>query len=614
MKNFNKIIEVSNIGLNMVKKLSFICLIFLFNGNVFSQNITNTLIPTGYFSVKDATSTFLMLPQSTGNVAIDTNSFDVTNPEKLLINCGTTTSVNAIYAKGIINNYFQFNIRNLSTETQSSSDIVCTANNGTETTNFMDMGINGSNYVYQSGNPIETGQANDCYILGAGNHLYLLNNNASKDMIFLTGGTASSNERMRIKYDGKIGIGTTNPISLFSAGINSEFQINSTGNIVKLNNITTSFPSTQGILGSFLINDGTGNLSWSLIPGVIPTLTTRSVIFCGTNGAYIAQDNANLNWYYTLKRLAIGSTTFDATNPEKLKINAGTTTSKNLISAYGSINSYLQLNIKNLSNGEYASSDIVATNNVGDENKGYIDFGINSSGYNDPAYNIGGSNDSYIYCVGNTGGTPVGGNLSIGTVSENTVIKFHTGGSTSDKEKMRINGNGNVGIGTTDPGSYKLYVNGNGYISGTWTESSDIRLKDNVESLQDVLTKIMSLNGYSFKYINDNTGKVQIGFIAQELEKVFPEFITTDANGYKGIAYANVTAVLLEGLKERQIIIESQRKEIEQLNSDVQELKPRVANYYQGAGFISDNPDVIVWVIFSALLFSVVMIVIKKYI
>ncbi len=195
-----------------MKKLIFLITIFLILCSTgYSQNITNKLGTNGFFVVTDATGipVYLTIKNSTGEVGIGTNSFDAVNPEKLLVDCGTTTSVNAIYAKGTINDYFQFNIRNLSSGNQSSSDVVATSNNGTETTNFMDMGINGSGYVYQPGNPIETGKANDCYLIGSGNDFYIVNNNASMDMLFLTGGTAATNERMRIKNNGKIGIGTS---------------------------------------------------------------------------------------------------------------------------------------------------------------------------------------------------------------------------------------------------------------------------------------------------------------------------------------------------------------------------------------------------------------------
>jgi hypothetical protein len=65
---------------------------------------------------------------------------------------------------------------------------------------------------------------------------------------------------------GNFGINTVSPTSLFSVGSTSQFQVNSSGNIVNLNNVTTSFPSTQGAKGSFYQNDGAGNISWSTAP------------------------------------------------------------------------------------------------------------------------------------------------------------------------------------------------------------------------------------------------------------------------------------------------------------------------------------------------------------
>lgn len=182
-------------------------------GNSGTSGATNFLGTTDNISLRFRTNNVerMYIDSARGLIGIGTNTFDVTNPERVLIDAGTTTSVNALYLKGSINNYFQVNIRNLGTGSQSSSDYVATADNGTETTNFMNMGINGSQYVYQSGNPIETGKANDTYVLGAGQDLYLVNNNTTKDMIFLTGGTATTNEAMRILANRRIGIGTTAP-------------------------------------------------------------------------------------------------------------------------------------------------------------------------------------------------------------------------------------------------------------------------------------------------------------------------------------------------------------------------------------------------------------------
>lgn len=75
--------------------------------------------------------------------------------------------------------------------------------------------------------------------------------------------------RMYFDTTGNIGIGNTSPTSTFSIGSSSQFQVNSTGNIVKLNNVTTSFPSSQGSANTFLNNDGSGNLTWAAVTSTL---------------------------------------------------------------------------------------------------------------------------------------------------------------------------------------------------------------------------------------------------------------------------------------------------------------------------------------------------------
>ncbi len=197
-----------------------------------------------------------------GNIGIGSSAFDVTSPEKLLLDAGTSTYT-AMLAKGNINNYFQINIKNASTGAQSSSDLVATANNGTESTNFVDLGINGSGYVYQSGNPIETGKANDGYLLSSGSDFYIVNNNTSKDMIFLVGGTAPTNEAMRITSTETVGIGTTTPNSSTKLDVNGAVKIGAAGTVIKnMVTATATFASNTTI--------GAANLT-SIVNSFTPT-------------------------------------------------------------------------------------------------------------------------------------------------------------------------------------------------------------------------------------------------------------------------------------------------------------------------------------------------------
>ena len=79
---------------------------------------------------------------------------------------------------------------------------------------------------------------------------------------------------------GNVGIGNTSAASLLTVGSSSQFQVNSTGNIVKLNNVTTSFPSSQGAASTVLTNDGSGNLSWGSVSAT--SLTNNVVTAAGT--------------------------------------------------------------------------------------------------------------------------------------------------------------------------------------------------------------------------------------------------------------------------------------------------------------------------------------------
>ena len=152
----------------------------------------------------------------------------------------------------------------------------------------------------------------------------------------------------------------------------------------------------------------------------------------------------------------------------------------------------------------------------------------------------------------------------------NDDIRFRTG----SQERMIILGNGNVGIGTSTP-NRNLYVNGNFYATTTiqagtnmyavtFNASSDIRLKKNVESIENPLSKISKIQGVEYILNSDTTNKRQIGFIAQDIEKIIPEVVYTDNSeeAYKSISYGNLTALLVEGIKELQKEVNSLREEI----------------------------------------------------
>lgn len=84
--------------------------------------------------------------------------------------------------------------------------------------------------------------------------------------------------------------------------------------------------------------------------------------------------------------------------------------------------------------------------------------------------------------------------------------------------------------------------------------SSDERLKENVFTISGSLDILSKINGYTFDWkempgIHDYSGN-DIGVIAQEIEKVLPQLVTTRENGYKAVKYEKLVALLIQTNKE----------------------------------------------------------------
>lgn len=113
-----------------------------------------------------------------------------------------------------------------------------------------------------------------------------------------------------------------------------------------------------------------------------------------------------------------------------------------------------------------------------------------------------------------------------------------------------------------------LRGDGNAILAGTLTQSSDFRLKQNIRPINHASQKINQIRGVYFDWKDGSRSQnTQIGFIAQEIEKVFPELIDTDTKGFKSVAYANMSAVFVEALKEQNQRINVLERELSELKS-----------------------------------------------
>ena len=405
----------------------------------------------------------------------------------------------------------------------------------------------------------------------------------------------NNSQRMVIDSLGNIGIGVINP--------SHRLHVNASTNPLLLSGLQTGSSAdsvltvSNGVVKRLKASSlsTTSTNAWSLV-GNAGSASTK----LGTTNGYdlpIITNNTTQMTITAFGNVGIGSTDFDADIPEKLLVDAGTTATNNLIGAYGEVDSYVQIGVQNRSSGNFASSDIVATADNGTNTSNYIDMGINSSGYANNASNIlNRSNVGYLY-------TNATADFFIGNGAPDQDMIFFTnngpaGNTTANGfEAIRIDGNGNVGIGGTSrnnsgvktTNAEKLVVQGNiiprtsgngtiGTSTYKWNavyatngtiQTSDKRMKTNIANLKYGLKEVLALRPVSFNWKTTPDSNKKVGLIAQEVREIVPEVVVGDeAKESLGVNYAELIPVLINAVKEQQ-------KEITALKTMVAKLQEK---------------------------------------
>ncbi len=167
---------------------------------------------------------------------------------------------------------------------------------------------------------------------------------------------------------------------------------------------------------------------------------------------------------------------------------------------------------------------------------------------------VAGLNSNVIIGVGS------GDNLDINNSSNTSIMRV--------KEAT-----GNVGIGTTSPSATLEIVAGGTTLADAWTLRSSARFKENIQPIAYPLEKIQRLRGVFFDWKSD--GKHDIGLIAEEVGEVIPELVVYEENGKdaKSLDYMRLVAILIEGMKEQQKIIDGQEESLDQVNFELGKLQ-----------------------------------------
>ena len=143
----------------------------------------------------------------------------------------------------------------------------------------------------------------------------------------------------------------------------------------------------------------------------------------------------------------------------------------------------------------------------------------------------------------------------------NTVSESKIELAAGDKISLSVEGTEKLSL-ETDEAKFNVQVTSTSDIVAY--QSSDERLKDNVTPIYNALDKVKQIGGYEFDW-NDNQTTYEghdVGVLAQEIEKVLPEIVTTRDNGYKAVRYEKIVALLIEAVKEQQLQIDELKSKL----------------------------------------------------
>ena len=191
-------------------------------------------------------------------------------------------------------------------------------------------------------------------------------------------------------------------------------------------------------------------------------------------------------------------------------------------------------------------------------------------------------------------GIGISGNIPDFTLDVGGRARLRSGGSNETSAGVWFNNNLNnqlrAFIGMRDDNEFGIYSQGMaqwlmrfnvnvGSICSysTITNCSDIRLKTDISPIQGSLTRIQALNGVNYHWKKHPETSLQTGFIAQEVQKIFPELVETDQEGFLSVNYTGLIPHLLEAIKELQEKNEVQSSTTQSLKLKNEQLEARLS-------------------------------------
>jgi hypothetical protein len=358
----------------------------------------------------------------------------------------------------------------------------------------------------------------------------------------------------------------------------------------------------------------------------LPSLTSGSVLF--SNGTTLAQNNSKLFWDNAGSRLGVGTSapgTSLAVNGDFSVANMAPGATGQISQTSGSTASWSTRIGQSftLTSASSLSSVTLYTNNYtlgGGDQSGTLRIYQGTGNSGTPIYSLpvaapatqsadlaltatlptplslaaGVYTFSFDYASGfpylhtSSSNLYAGGVLYTGSGANNSSdLKFAVSYTVNalNVQTLFASSTGKVGIGTTNP-TFTLDVNGDLRCVGAVNTTSDQRLKQQIRPITGALARVQALRGVRYTFRQQEYPALhlpageQIGVLAQEVEALYPELVSTDKDGYKAVNYAQLTPVLIEAIKEQQRQIEQlkgQNATLQADHADLQTLKAQMA-------------------------------------
>jgi len=318
----------------------------------------------------------------------------VQNGQALVYNTGLWINGNPATASYVTGSVFT------STNPALSASYALTSSNSLTASYALNAGSSTALTIAEEGNSL--GTAEFINFIGLGVTATVSSNTAS---INIPGGSGEA-----FPYSGSARITGSLGVTGSIQGDDGLKVLSVTASFVSASSMTGSLFGTASYVTGSIFTDG--NLALSASFAVSAAYAPGGAGLSGGQDKYIARWDSTTSittsslYEGDNKNIGVNVTAFNVTNPEALRVSGSTI---NVISGESNIDTYTQLNIVNKSTGTNASSDIVATNNTGNETGNYVDLGINGSNY--AAAFVGVANEAYLY---NTGSNFLIGNITTG--------------------------------------------------------------------------------------------------------------------------------------------------------------------------------------------------------